>query len=271
MQHIKYDLGQVKQGSTVSVTLGSQANVLLMDSGNYRTYAAARGGRFQFTGGLAKRSPVHLTVPNTGHWYVAIDLGGRSGRVKTGASVLPPPRGDLPEIRENRTVLRQFVHTEPQAPPSAAVMEGRVWDVFISHAHEDKAAVARPLADALLAAGVTVWLDELEMKIGDSLRRKIDQGIRSSRFGAVILSPSFFAKGWTQYELDGLVGMSVAGKQVLLPIWHEITRADVMRESASLADKFALTTSDTTTLEIASQIAEVVLESRHEQQHERNE
>ena len=91
----------------------------------------------------------------------------------------------------------------------------------MSHASEDKATVARPLADRLRTWGVTVWLDAFELKIGDSLRRKIDQGLGNSRFGVVILSRSFFGKGWTQYELDGLVTRAVSGEQDLLPIWHD--------------------------------------------------
>jgi hypothetical protein len=113
---------------------------------------------------------------------------------------------------------------------------------FISHATEDKAAVARPLRDALVSRGVSVWLDEAEMKIGHSLRRKIDEGIRASRFGVVILSESFFGKGWTNHELGGLVTRSVAGEQSLLPSWHQLTAEDVRQYSPPLADKVALIT-----------------------------
>lgn len=67
-------------------------------------------------------------------------------------------------------------------------------DVFISHAWEDKAAVARPLADALVTRGYEVWYDEFTLKLGDSLRAKIDEGLRSARFAVVILSPSFITK-----------------------------------------------------------------------------
>ena len=69
------------------------------------------------------------------------------------------------------------------------------FDVFISHATEDKEEVARPLAVALDAEGLRVWYDEFELKIGDSLHRKIDNGIARSRFGVVIISPSFFREG----------------------------------------------------------------------------
>jgi hypothetical protein len=74
------------------------------------------------------------------------------------------------------------------------VQEDTQWDFFISHASEDKLDVARPLSERLVAAGFRVWLDENELSLGDSLRRKIDQGLSRSRYGAVILSRSFFSK-----------------------------------------------------------------------------
>ena len=116
----------------------------------------------------------------------------------------------------------------------------------------------RPLAEALRDGGVDVWYDEFELKIGHSLRRKIDSGIARSRFGIVVLSPSFFAKGWPQYELDGLVTMAVSGAQVLLPLWHGISKDEVVRQSPSLADKVALRTADYTIAEIAAEITSVV-------------
>ena len=72
------------------------------------------------------------------------------------------------------------------------------YDVFISHASEDKESVARPLAKALQQLDLRVWLDEVEITIGDSLRRTIDKGLATSTFGVVVLSPAFFEKEWLQ-------------------------------------------------------------------------
>lgn len=132
-------------------------------------------------------------------------------------------------------------------------------DVFISHASEDKEEVARPLADLLVERGVIVWYDEFTLTVGDSLRRSIDQGLASSRFGAVVLSPDFFGKEWPKAELDGLVAKQRAhGGKVLLPIWHRLTKDDVLRYSPTLADLKALNTSVMTMAEIADEIAGVV-------------
>lgn len=117
--------------------------------------------------------------------------------------------------------------------------------IFISHASEDKAAVARPLARALKRRGYRVWYDEFVLTLGDSLKQSIDKGLAECDFGIVILSPNFFAKHWAQEELGGLVARESAdGSKVILPIWHEITVEGVRRHSPTLADKIATTSNN---------------------------
>jgi len=110
----------------------------------------------------------------------------------------------------------------------------------------------------LIAQGLKVWYDEFTLRIGDSLRQKIDRGLATSRVGLVVLSPSFIAKGWTNYELDGIVTRTVSGEQILLPIWHDITKQQVIDFSPSLADKVARSTATHTVDEIAVEIKELI-------------
>lgn len=138
------------------------------------------------------------------------------------------------------------------------------YDVFISHAFEDKETVAHPLADALKSNGLSVWYDEFELKIGDSLRRKIDKGIANSNFGIIVISRDFINKGWTNYELDGLITRAVNGDQTILPIWHNITKREVINYSPSLADKLARSTTEFTIEEIAEEIADLINSHRSE-------
>lgn len=116
------------------------------------------------------------------------------------------------------------------------------YDVFISHASEDKAEVARPLANRLIELGLRVWIDEFELTLGDSLRRKIDRGLAESRFGIIILSPNFFKKEWPKRELDGLFAREDGSEKVILPVWHKINRDDVISFSPTVADKLAVST-----------------------------
>ena len=128
---------------------------------------------------------------------------------------------------------------ESASHKNITVNENIQWDVFISHAFEDKI-FARNLSDGLVSNGLRVWFDEFELKIGDSLRRKIDFGLSNSRFGIVVLSPNFFAKNWTQKELGALVAREMDGTDIILPIWHNISIDEIRKRSPILADKFGI-------------------------------
>lgn len=261
MKFQHYDLGYLSGGEIVQVNLsGTAANVQLMSSSDFSSYKSGR--RHHFYGGHATRSPVRIPVPRSGHWHVVIDLGGYSGTIRSSVNVLP---GALRPIREAPLAsVPSLVQGESTPPGLGQEDEHRDFDVFISHASEDKDEVVRPLAKALDAGGLSVWYDEFELKIGDSLRRKIDKGLAKSRFGVVVLSKSFFQKGWPNYELDGIVTRVVTGEQVILPIWHNISKAEVIEYSPSLADKLARNTATHTVDEIAEEIIEVITASKGE-------
>ena len=114
------------------------------------------------------------------------------------------------------------------------------WDVFISYASEDREAVAAPLAERLQHLGMRVWFDKTELKVGDSLRERIDHGLAESRFGIVILSEAFFRKHWPTRELNGLAQREVEGQKVILPVWHGLDEKAVRAFSPPLADRVAL-------------------------------
>lgn len=255
MKYNVYDLGQLKRGDRVQVTLsGNAANVRLMDSSNYQSYKNGRSHRY--AGGLATKSPIVLGVPNSGHWYVTVDLQGLRGTVRSSVRVLPKA---LPEYREPAlSTVPSLVHRPDDFPNMDDGQSMIEYDVFISHASEDKDDVVRPLAYALKSEGLKVWYDEFELRIGDSLRRKIDIGLARSKFGIVVLSNNFIKKGWTNYELDGIITKANTGEQVVLPIWHNISKKEVIDFSPSLADKLARNTATYTVEEIASEIAELI-------------
>lgn len=257
MNFQSYNLGYLHGGEIVEITIqGDAPNVRLLDSLNFSHYKNGRNHRY--FGGHAKSSPVRIPVPHSGNWYVAIDFGGFAGRAKTAVRVLP---GKLPEIKQRPlSSMPSLVLGRDDTPEYSR--SNRTYDVFISHASEDKDAVVRPLANALRSHDLNVWYDEFTLSIGDSLRRKIDEGLAKSRFGIVVISRNFIAKGWTNYELDGLITRSVSGDQVLLPIWHEITKQEVIDYSPSLADKLARNTATNTVDEIADEIASVIKADR---------
>lgn len=110
------------------------------------------------------------------------------------------------------------------------------YDVFISHASEDKDSFVRPLANMLQQAGLKVWYDEFSLRLGDSLSASIDKGIMDSRYGILILSPHFLNKNWTDYEYRSLLTRQTDGEKIILPLWYGVDKADVKRYSLYLTD-----------------------------------
>jgi hypothetical protein len=137
-------------------------------------------------------------------------------------------------------------------------MSNERWDLFISHASEDKASLVAPLAERLAMFGVKVWYDAFALSLGDSLSRSIDKGLAESRYGLVVLSKAFFAKQWPEYELRGLTAKEIAGGKVILPVWHDVTRDDVIKFSPSLADKVAHVYDGRSVTKLAVSIIKVV-------------
>ncbi len=113
------------------------------------------------------------------------------------------------------------------------------FDAFICHASEDKEGFVLPLAEKLKSIGLKIWFDAFSLKIGDSLREKIDEGLSNSRYGIVILSPNFFAKQWPQKELNALFSLEIDGRSVILPVWLNVGQQEIKEYSSLLADKVA--------------------------------
>lgn len=119
------------------------------------------------------------------------------------------------------------------------------FDLFISHASEDKDGFVRELVQRLEERGLRVWFDDAELQVGDRLTPKIDEGLARSRFGVVVLSPAFFQGGWPEAELDALTNRENAeGQVVVLPIWLGISAEEVMKYSPLLKGKKALRSED---------------------------
>ena len=129
------------------------------------------------------------------------------------------------------------------------------FDVFVSHAPEDKESVAKPLADLLRRRGLRVWIDSSELGLGDSLREHLDSAISKSRFAVVILSQAYVAKTWTNNELAAFFSLENKHRRVILPVRHQITPEEVCRFSPMLADRLSVSTDegmDTVALRIVS-------------------
>lgn len=141
------------------------------------------------------------------------------------------------------------------------------YDIFISHASQDKKGFVEPLANSLSGMGFKVWYDAIILEVGDSLSASIDKGIANSKYGLVVLSPHFFKKPWTKRELAGLTAKEVSGpRKVILPIWHNVGYEEVLKFSPTIADKLAFDTKEMSIEEIAGGLAEVLPRPRDDEE-----
>jgi hypothetical protein len=92
-------------------------------------------------------------------------------------------------------------------------------DIFICHAGEDKDDIVRPMVEAFTQAGISCWYDEAEIQWGDSITKKVNEGLAVSRYVLVVLSPAFMEKNWPQRELNAVLNQEASSGEVkVLPL-----------------------------------------------------
>lgn len=113
------------------------------------------------------------------------------------------------------------------------------FDVFVSHAVEDKLPIANDLCKRLEESGLRVWYSSYDLQAGDSIDTTIRRDLSKSRHAVVILSPHYLVKQWTMREYYMLQAQEKAGRKVILPVLYDIT-ADDLKNDLYMADKFAI-------------------------------
>ncbi len=151
---------------------------------------------------------------------------------------------------------KQLVEQMIPNPVRNANQKDEEYDVFVSHAWEDKKEFVDELVSEMRKLGLKVWYDTDKLKWGDSMREKIDKGLSKSRYGIVVLSPEYIRedKYWTKAELNGLFQKETINGKTILPIWHNLTKQQVTEYSPLIADRKALTTALMTPAEMAAEL-----------------
>jgi hypothetical protein len=136
------------------------------------------------------------------------------------ASIIDPETGKHAEVFLRRTNPTGLMLTTSGSPAFARELEKRLGveegsietmtkettnaapRVYLAHASEDHETLAKPLACALMANGIEVWFDEWEIRTGDSLRRKMEEGLANSTHFIVLLTSNSLHKPWVETEID---------------------------------------------------------------------
>jgi uncharacterized protein DUF1883 len=148
----QFDLGSCSRGDVWRVELSSGANVFLVDSSNFSAFKAGRQFTHYGRGGLMTRTPHDFGYPEAGRWYIVAHSWGLRNAARVSVRPLQTPQAmppATPSLVDLRSIARNAAHYSgsEEGPPVAT--GAKDYDVFISHATEDKDAVMRPLAHAL--------------------------------------------------------------------------------------------------------------------------
>ncbi len=138
------------------------------------------------------------------------------------------------------------------------------WDIFVSHAREDKVNFVDPLAERLNELAIRVWYDKFILLPGDRLSEKIAEGLAKCRCGLIVISKSFIGKPWTSYELSGLINRFIEEGTKLIPIWLNVSRSDISKFNPALTDIFAIEGNPDNIEACALEILRVVRPQLHE-------
>ena len=111
------------------------------------------------------------------------------------------------------------------------------YDVFLSHANQDKAEIVDELYESLEKLGISIFYDKETLEWGDNWKKRILEGTQKAEFAIIIISDNFFGREWTEKELSEFLGrQNRNGQKLILPIVHNITNEDLREKYPSVAD-----------------------------------
>jgi hypothetical protein len=174
---------------------------------------------------------------------------GATGSVVSAVAALWKTVGEKSAVSKQIETAFSQPHDASGMPPA--------FDVFLSYATADSKDFASELARALKSYGVSVWFDQDQIRVGDNTIAKIGEGLNTSKYALVILSPRFLDSAWPALELKALLRRETEDQRKILPVWHGVSHDDVMRHSPSLATKLALRSDSETIEEIAFDVARI--------------
>ena len=114
------------------------------------------------------------------------------------------------------------------------------YDVFISHAVEDKEPIANELYKKLDKKGLKVWYSGSDLKVGDRLTESIHANLDQCRFGITILSHTYLSKIWTLNEFFFFLKRDIDGKKTILPVLYNITPEELAAKFTPMANIVAI-------------------------------
>lgn len=109
------------------------------------------------------------------------------------------------------------------------------YSVFVSHASDDKIEYVDELVNEIKQLGINVFYDTDVIGWGDNFKEIIDTGINNCSLAVIIISPSYFGREWTEYEIQNLLKRQDSEKKkLILPILYRVSKEEFINHYPSL-------------------------------------
>ena len=116
-------------------------------------------------------------------------------------------------------------------------MGNNSYSVFVSHSSEDKVEYVDELVNEIKSLGISVFYDTDVISWGDNLKEKIDNGLKNCELAVIVISPSYFDREWTEYEIKALLKRQDSEhNKLILPILYHVTKQQFNEHYPSLKD-----------------------------------
>ena len=111
------------------------------------------------------------------------------------------------------------------------------YSVFVSHSSDDKIEYVDDLVDEIKKLGISVFYDTDVISWGDNLKEQIDNGLKSCELAVIVISPSYFGREWTEYEIQSLlIRQDKEHNKLILPILHKVSKEEFIKHYPLLKD-----------------------------------
>ena len=116
-------------------------------------------------------------------------------------------------------------------------MKEEKYSIFVSHSSDDKVDYVDDLVEEIKSLGITVFYDTDVISWGDNLKEKIDTGLKNCELAVIVISPSYFGREWTEYEIQTLLKRQDAEKnKLIMPILYNTSKDDFVKHYPLLKD-----------------------------------
>lgn len=141
----------------------------------------------------------------------------------------------LGQLQNGLSEMRDKLDPRQSDGTSSSIADPYDYDVFISHANNDKANFVDELTASLENLRINIWYDATQIDWGDNWKLQIKNGLNKCRFGIVIISPQFLGREWTEKELNDLLQrQNASGQKVVLPLLFNLSVAEMKEQYPQL-------------------------------------